>query len=127
MTSGRGLVPIFLAFSLFSFGANAQGLKGIDLYKACSGLFGRSDNEAICLAFIRGFSEGIWVGLHFGEEAAKERSSICLLNYPLPDPVQAQLIIKKFLAENPQRLEEQASVLVIEALKRAFPCEKKTR
>ena len=75
MTLGRGLAPIFLAFSLICFGANAQGLKGIDLYKACSGLVGRANSEAICLAFIRGFSEGLWVGLHFGEEQQRNTAA----------------------------------------------------
>ncbi|WP_426703282.1 Rap1a/Tai family immunity protein [Rhodanobacter sp. Col0626] len=37
---------------------------------------------------------------------------------------QASAVVRKYLADNPQLWNEQANVLVVRALKQAYPCQK---
>jgi hypothetical protein len=71
---------------------------------------GETSNTGACIGFIVGVVDGM-------PESARP--------FCLPDGVVTgtlQKIFKKFLAENPQRLTERASSLVVAAMVKAYPC-----
>jgi hypothetical protein len=108
--------------------ASAQGFTGVELYKTCNGVDGLPRDDVICLAYIRGFVDGMSVGVDLAQSVAAKGRRTC---FPTPsegkqiDPTQAELIIKKFLADNPGRLQEPAQFLAFDALVAVFACEPK--
>jgi hypothetical protein len=106
--------------------AYAAEFKAIDLYKLCNGVAGTPDDSDICLAYIRGITQGIYLGLYQGRMYERAKMKDCL---PTPqngqqpiDVTQAMLIIKKFFADHPERLNEPDSTLAMEALLKGFHC-----
>ena len=88
--------------------------------------YGLPGERDVCIAFIRGISDGYYLGLLHG---SRQKGKFCFPQPPEdpPDVTQAELIVKKFLVDHPERLHEPASTLVTEALIRAFGCEKNFR
>jgi Rap1a immunity proteins len=113
----RQYLFVFVYFLAFVSPTMAQDFTGVELYKICNGIYGRPDDGVICIAYIRGLSEG----LILGQVINKSKLRTCLPE-PLINPTQAELLVKKFLTDNPNRLRESAFVLVGEALLKAFPC-----
>jgi len=110
---------------LASLSAHAEGFTGLELYKVCNNGYGRPDDKTICIAYIRGFSDGLWEGIGIGQMVAEKGRRACIPNLLTSEPVnpeQAELIIKKFLADNPGRLGEPAVLLAFDAFVKAFPC-----
>ena len=121
----RLALALLLLFAVTDAG-NAQGFNGIDLYKACKNIGNSAAvNEALCLGYIRGFTEGTYLGIYQGRLYERSKMKDCLPTPQTGDPIdvtQAELIIKKFLAEHPDRLNEPAPTLVFEALLKGFHC-----
>jgi Rap1a immunity proteins len=116
---------VILASALFVVPAEAQGFKGIDLYKACNHIGGYPDDEGICLGYLRGFTEGIYLGILHGRNFERAKMKDCLPTPETGDPIdvtQAELIAKQFLAAHPDRLQEPAPTLLLEALLKGFHC-----
>jgi len=104
----------------------SEAFTGIELYKACNAK--DQTNEIGCLGYVRGFADGYYLGMFMGREMQKASRRPCFPQPPTdepPDATQAELIVKKFLADNPDRLNEAASTLVQDAFTNAFRCRKK--
>lgn len=102
----------------------AQAFTGIDLYKVCAD----PNGEAVCLAYIRGFAEGYYQGITLGQLAERSRRRLCYPQPPNdnpPDATQVELIVKKYMADNPSELNKEALFIVQDALTTAFRCRQK--
>jgi Rap1a immunity proteins len=114
---GRRLTPISASIALFlvfgwSCGSAADEFSGTLLEGMCA-----SDNtKDICENWIAGFADGLFAS----RVAAETGRSACLPNGFTG--YQANKIVKKFIAENPQLLQEPARAIVFIALSHAFPC-----
>jgi len=107
---------------------SAESFTGLELYKVCNGLYGRADDNAICLGYLRGYSEGFYLGMFLGRSLEKTGRTPCFPQPPKdnpPDITQVELIVKKFLSDHSDRLTEPSSILVQEALATAFRCRTK--
>ena len=110
---------IFLSlFSPASFagdqGINVSGLNGHDLLRLCTSRAGSSELN-FCFGYIEGIRDGlIWVAV-----ARKSKPPVAI-----PDKMtQEQLadVIVKYLNGHPERRDRAAGLLVLVALKQAFP------
>lgn len=113
---------------VFCARTQAQGFKGIDLYKACYGVNHHPADEGICLGYLRGFTEGYYLGMMMGQGLEKAQRHNCFPQPPNenpPDTTQVELVVKKFLVDHPNRLNEDALFLVQEALAAAFGCQRR--
>jgi hypothetical protein len=84
---------------------------GMDLRKLCS-----LKDRSMCQMFIAGFH---W-GLFAAHKSKTNGEEVCL-----PDNLtgeQANLIVEKFIKDNPQALQLPTAQLVFSAFYRAFPC-----
>ena len=91
----------------------------------------------LALALSHGVAYGV-SGNRLNEECQSNESLYCLgyasgiadtrplfHNICLPDSStygQVELVVKKYLADHPDKLHQDAVILVLEALKEAFPC-----
>lgn len=100
----------------------AQGFTGIDLYKVCAD----PNADTLCLGYIRGFSEGYYLGLFYGARIERAHQRPCYPQPPIenPDPTQAELIVKKYMTDHPEELNKPASLVIAAALGNAFDCPK---
>ena len=94
----------------------ANALTGTELYRNCTE-GKQSIGSAMCLAYVRGFAEGIV----FGNELGKLPRAFCPPTAGLHVD-QARLIIEKFLRDNPDKLHNEAVFLAGQALMEAFGC-----
>jgi hypothetical protein len=111
-----------LLFGLFA-PITAQGFTGIDLYKICAD----PKEEGACLAYIRGFAEGYYIGIGFGQLAERQHRRPCYPHPPdsePPDATQAELIVRKYMTDHPEKLDEAALLIMQQALGGAFSCRK---
>lgn len=97
----------------------AGALTGTDLYQSCRAQK-NSMGDAMCLAYVRGFTDGIMAGSTVGE---KFPSQYCPPAAGI-SAIQSRLIIEKYLRDNPQELHTEAGLLVLSALLQAFPCKR---
>jgi hypothetical protein len=114
-----GIGLIFLSFVSSTSLADEQGivvsgLKGHDLLRLCSSQAGSPE-----LNFCFGYIEGIRDGLVWLAAAEKSRASVAISG----KVTQEQLadVVVKYLKEHPERRERAAGILVLVALKQAFP------
>lgn len=99
----------------------AQGFTGVDLYKICA----NPNADSVCVIYIRGFSEGYYLGILLGKMAGQSHQKVCYPQPPdqnPPDPIQTQLIVKKYMADHPEDLHKPALFIVQDALASAFSC-----
>lgn len=80
-----------------------------------------SSDVFICLGFVQGFMQGIFVSDDFRRSPEEQR-----MTCPSPEVTTIQLIrvIKKHIDEQPKRAHVPTRYLASEALIRAFPCKK---
>lgn len=80
-----------------------------------------SSDVFICLGFVQGFMQGIFVSDDFRHSPEEQR-----MTCPSPEVTTIQLIrvIKKHIDEQPKRAQMPTRYLASEALIRAFPCKK---
>ena len=95
---------------------DASALSGGDLYKFCLASSKASEQETACLSYIRGFVDGMLMGV-----ASEKYSAYCPPNSGVPMQ-QALLIVERYLREHPEKLHEEAGFVVGGALIEAFPC-----
>jgi hypothetical protein len=79
--------------------------------------------------FFVGFTEGYYLGIMMGQGLEKAQRHICFPQPPNenpPDTTQVELVVKKFLVDHPDRLNEEALFLVQEAFASAFGCQRKS-
>jgi hypothetical protein len=105
-----------------------EGFTGILLYKICNGMTHEPGEEDICTAYIRGFSEGYYIGTFMGVGATQAHRTICYPQPPkegAPDVTQAELVVKKYMSDHPEELNQPALLVVQTALLTAFGCRRK--
>jgi hypothetical protein len=99
--------------------SDVQALTGTQLYQECLDK-GNGMSEVACLAYVRGFVDGMFMGTTVTKKFAGQ--------YCPPkegtDAIQARLIVEKYLREHPESLHVEAGLLVGTALLGAFPCAK---
>ena len=98
---------------------NVKALPGTLLYRDCHEKT-RSIGDAMCVAYIHGFLDGLVIGRVAGEQ---NPPVLC----PPKDGIevdQGRLIIEKYLRDHPERLHEEAGLLAAAAMLDAFPCRK---
>lgn len=124
----RAVSLAYLIFLAFVATAKAD-FTGIDLYKICSGMaHPRGEGDDVCVAYIRGFSEGYYLGLLSGAQIERAHRRVCYPQPPNeepPDVTQAELVVKKYMADHPEELNQPALFVVQSALLTAFGCRRK--
>jgi hypothetical protein len=95
-------------------GIVVSGLKGHQLLRLCSGQAGSSE-----LNFCFGYIEGIRDGLVWLAVARKSKASIAISEDVTKEQLAA--VIVKYLNDHPERQQRSAGILVLIALKQAFP------
>jgi hypothetical protein len=106
---------LIIAVALLCTPAFGQEQSGMALNELCRG-HAKGSGDVACGAYLRGFFDG--VAMANGGNAADVR--ICF-----PDGVtlrQVRLVVEKYLADNPDKLNQDASWLAFAALYLAFPC-----
>jgi Rap1a immunity proteins len=99
--------------------ATADELTGANLYASCITAQPGSNGDFFCNVYISGFTKGVALqGMLAGLG-----NPIC---FP-PDgtPLQARLIIQRYLQAHPENLHLSAGALAAQALVEAFPCRKR--
>jgi hypothetical protein len=77
---------ITLTLILFCTSESHAQFRGVELYRACTGTLDNSPaDQVVCLGYIRGFAEGLWIGFHFGEQAIKNAppSACCSIPFQI--------------------------------------------
>ena len=104
----------------FDTNASAQAFDGAALQTVCTDKTSDSPKSAICLAYLRGVVDTIFIT----ETVDDAKSRMCLPKNAAIEPVQARIIVGHYTKEHPEKLSESASMLAFDALTAAFPCEK---
>jgi len=103
--------------------AGLAAVPGNTLNEWCGSKGGSS--EVACLVFLHGYIEGYYIATLIKEierRGGTKEEEICL-----PDGwtiKQVQLVVRKYLAQNPEELHIDAGRIVLWALTKAFPCRK---
>jgi hypothetical protein len=119
---------ILAVLSLLVCCQQSRAFSGIELYKICSGPYLERNQENICFGYIRGFSEGYYMGIAVGKMAEQKHGKPCYPQPPSdepPDATQAELIVKKYMTDHPEELNKPAFFIVQNALSEAFGCRSK--
>jgi hypothetical protein len=119
-----------LLFTFLSLGDAKADFTGVDLYKICSGMMRSPGERDVCTAYIRGFSEGYYLGILLGVEVEHAHRIICYPHPPKdnpPDVTQAELVVRKYMADHPEELDRPAPIVVQDALSTAFGCQHRER
>ena len=95
-------------------GIVVSGLKGHDLLRLCT-----SDARSRELNFCFGYIEGIRDGLVWLAAAEKSKPSVAISGKMTRE--QLTDVVVKYLKEHPERRDRAAGILVLIALKQAFP------
>jgi hypothetical protein len=121
-----------LALLLACLGSQAtladDGFTGVLLYKACNGMTREPGEQNVCVAYILGFSEGYYLGLFLGVQTERAHRRSCYPQPPNkepPDITQAELVVKKYMADHPEELNQPALIVMKTALLTAFGCRRK--
>lgn len=112
-----GLIFLGLIFSSALAGEErppVSDLKGSDLLRLCSAASGSSD-----LNFCFGYIEGVRDGLVWMAVAEKSKVSAAIPDKTTKEQLKG--IVVKYLNEHPERRQRSAGLLVLIALKHAFP------
>lgn len=96
---------------------NASALTGVELYQYCAESKRVSAQEAVCLAYIRGFIDGMTLQ----QGADLKGFKVCLPNDGVM-PEQGRLIFEKFSREHPGDLNRQAGIIFWAAMALSFQC-----
>ena len=114
------VAPVVLVGIILAFPHDSWALTGAELYKFCSGR--SADGTIACTAYVQGFIDGFI----FGKGSEKMGVNWCPPGGPKGvSGTQSRLIVEKFLRDQPQKLNDEAGLLVGEALLDAFPCSRK--
>jgi Ssp1 endopeptidase immunity protein Rap1a len=95
-------------------GIAVSGLKGHDLLRLCTSHAGSNE-----LNFCFGYVEGIRDGLVWLAAAEKSKPSVTISGKVTEEQLTG--VVVKYLKEHPERRERAAGILVLVALKQAFP------
>ena len=112
VTVGAGIISIAISNYALAF-------DGMQLRQACDSNRNTAGGVS-CIAFVRGISEGLQMGLALSHKL-QEHVIYC----PPTNGVSAEqvrLIVGKYLRDHPQKLNQSAGFLVGDALLAAFPC-----
>jgi hypothetical protein len=100
--------------ALISISHPAAGQQtSIDLQMKCSSREKNVD-ALICQIYFNAFTETLLV------TRAGEPNGICLP--PGASANQNRLVVEKYMSEHPEKLHEYAAILIVDALREAFPC-----
>jgi hypothetical protein len=102
-------------FGLYIPASHSQVFPGTMFYQYCMAS-PNTQEYAICVSFLRGFSEGIYAG----DQGAAHGVHYC--GPASMDMTQILLIVQKYMREHPEDLHKAAGVNVATALWSAFPC-----
>lgn len=83
--------------------------------------------QDVCTAYIRGISEGYYLGLLAGVQIERAHRQVCFPQPPdenPPDVTQTELVVKKYMADHPEELNQPALFIVQNALVNAFGCKR---
>jgi hypothetical protein len=135
LLSVLGLLAVFLVCSPGSAGPKSTAEQpdisrsGKDFLEACSkvGSEGSSDpvrvyNDAACLGWVEGFADGFTVHEELLGVPAKDRMA-CLPHGVTA--IQTVRVIKKYIADNPDKAHRPTRYIASLALASAFPCKAK--
>ena len=122
-----------IMFLMMTGPAVGQGMDGNVLLDRCRS--GDLVPKSLCAGYITGVNDGARFGyataiFHYDRDsfftAGLDRTVSRRIEYCLPENStvrQTVDVVVDFLARNPQRRHEPGSVLIIDALKNAFPCQ----
>jgi hypothetical protein len=108
-------VALITCLAVQSLPANA--LSGSELYQYCMEKK-PSTGDAMCLAYVRGFIDGVTMGVVVGKNYP---TKYCPPQAGIPVD-QGRLIVEKYLRDHAGELHDDAPSLVGVALIKAFPC-----
>jgi hypothetical protein len=113
------IIGLIVGIAILLASPSAFGFSGTDLYKHCQKRNGGPE-EIACAAFVHGFLDGMFLGYSLG------RDKDAGFGYCPPEKGvsvdQGRLVVEKYLREHPEKLHEQAGLLVGWALVGAFRC-----
>lgn len=102
---------VLMIFVLMLFASSGNAQTGSTLYESCN----EKKHEVLCGAYIRGVAEGIAIGQELGPQGR-----LCF-----PENVsnlQLRLVVEKYMRENPAKLNQGTSLIVMLALHESFAC-----
>jgi hypothetical protein len=103
--------------ALAAMPAEADEFTGAQLYTLCTESKETVQHTA-CLAYVRGVTDGLFMAQAMQEQRVRS----CFPKDSPIDPVQARLIVEKYMRNNPEQLDRGAIVVAFTALATAFPC-----
>jgi hypothetical protein len=136
----RTLLLIFVISSACCWGQTTKkGLDGNQLLENCGALIkamdanfkgaGASYGDGWCLGYLAGFTDGLDAAALMSSNGSYEQYSALrdsFICFPVgSNNGQYARIVVKYLNDHPERLHEDAKVLVASALRDAFPCQSK--
>jgi hypothetical protein len=94
---------------------------GIKLYQVCANHDG-GPADGMCLAYVR----GLVYGIQYAQRVRKTSDSACLPTKL--SPLEARLVLEKFMRDNPRGLSEtDGDIVASHALAEAYPCPREAR
>lgn len=109
---------ILLPLSLFC--SSCFGITGSELLRNCKGDYPAPLNYVVEMQCM-GYVSGVLDGIQLNTKICPESKFICSPDEGLTVEQLTKIVIK-YLEEHPEDLQEEAKVLVIIALAKAFPC-----
>jgi hypothetical protein len=118
----KTLLAALFFFVILTGKSQAQNLTGMVILPMCKEATA-GFNGGRCAGFIDGVISGVFLaGMNETPEQAHMRQGYCL-----PEAVtngQNRTVFVKYLEDHPEELHKPAAVLLIDSLRKAFPCEK---
>jgi hypothetical protein len=115
----RMILAIVGVLSLCSLPEAHAGFSGRNLYDACNRVKnGNRTDEAACITYIRGFLDGF----SLSQVRSQRGFRACPPEKPIT-PARAELILRKFMVDHPNPLDQPAAIVAIAALATEFACQ----
>ena len=118
----KTLIAALFFFLIFSGKSQAENLSGVEILPKCKEATA-GFNGGRCAGFIEGVISGMFIaGINETAEQTHMRQGYCL-----PEEAtngQNRTVFVKYLEDHPEELHEPAALLLIKALRKAFPCGK---
>lgn len=122
-------ITIFVGVVLLSLilpgKAGAQATTGNEIQSKCKQLL--NDNESFSSGFCAGFVDGVVDSQDMWEASDKMQNRSHVQSFCLPGKSTNGQLVRvfiKYLDDHPERLNEPAALLLVESLRKAFPCGK---